>query len=335
LAEGDGRHIIYADVARILAVVGIIAIHVSNEVLQNFANLSFSGRLAADFYSSLVRPSTNLFFMLSGLLILRPSKTPLRDFYIRRFGKVLPPFLFWSVVYYVVANRRTGLSLGGFAASFVTGTVYYHLWFVYVILALYLIAPALMRWAEVSPKTLLLLVPAAYAVRSYIDWEFSSTLGTSHLTEGLFYFVLGWALYSYKLPEVFYKFAAPLFFAAFLFTAAVTYALSGRQNALDMAYFGTMTVNVFFMSVSAFMVIQRAAYPKSHSFVKNIANVSGAAYGVYLVHLLAYMAVWRLGASPYLVHPVVGIPLTVAAIFISSLALVLFFQKIPFLRRLT
>ena len=76
------------------------------------------------------------------------------EFFKRRAGRILIPFLFWSVVYALVwgepvQNFKDLLLNFNYAAG--------HLWFVYMLIGLYLIMPLLSPWAEKVGKRELLV----------------------------------------------------------------------------------------------------------------------------------------------------------------------------------
>lgn len=94
-----------------------------------------------------------LFVMLSGALQLKPSSkqgTALK-FYARRYGRILPPFLIWAAVVFVISSimhkydavRSAGDAVRSFVPYLVTNRINEAYWYVFLIAALYLITPPL------------------------------------------------------------------------------------------------------------------------------------------------------------------------------------------------
>ena len=96
-------------------------------------------------YDSLARSSVPLFVMLSGALLLQPSKVePVRVFLRKRLVRLGLPFIFWGAAYFAwrfLVNHEA-LSASSIIQGILTGP-YYHFWFLYMLFGLYLITPVL------------------------------------------------------------------------------------------------------------------------------------------------------------------------------------------------
>ena len=84
-------------------------------------------------------------FIFTSAYLQFPLHYSTGEFFKKRLLRILPPFLFWSVVYALVwgqpvQNFKDLLLNFNYAAG--------HLWFVYMLIGLYLIMPLLSPWAE-------------------------------------------------------------------------------------------------------------------------------------------------------------------------------------------
>ena len=84
-------------------------------------------------------------FVVASSYLQFPLHYTTGEFFRRRAGRILVPFLFWSVVYALVwgepvQNFKDLLLNFNYAAG--------HLWFVYMLLGIYLLMPLLSPWAE-------------------------------------------------------------------------------------------------------------------------------------------------------------------------------------------
>lgn len=87
-----------------------------------------------------------LFVMLSGALLLGKQES-LKDFFKKRFTRILIPFLIWSIIigfllFYKEHHTLSG-SIGWIVSSTLTKGVIGIYWYVYLIAGLYLITPLL------------------------------------------------------------------------------------------------------------------------------------------------------------------------------------------------
>ena len=94
--------------------------------------------------NSLPRAAVALFIFASAYLQF-PLHYSTGEFFRKRALRILPPFLFWTIVYALVwgepvQNFKDLLLNFNYAAG--------HLWFVYMLIGLYLIMPLLSPWAE-------------------------------------------------------------------------------------------------------------------------------------------------------------------------------------------
>lgn len=116
------KRIVWADIARVLAIFFIVEVHTSN-------SLSIFPRLGVP-----------LFIMLSGMMLL-PKNESYSKFWSKRLLRLLRPWVFWSVIVGMidVLLNKTPLTyfFSYFKVNFATS------WFMPVIFGLYLLTPAL------------------------------------------------------------------------------------------------------------------------------------------------------------------------------------------------
>jgi surface polysaccharide O-acyltransferase-like enzyme len=163
----DGHHLIYGDSIRVVAIFLVIISHVAALIIYRqpitAANMPSWG--LATFLMSVGRPCVPLFVMLSGCLLLNPQKADesIATFFRKRLSKVAIPGILWAVIF--LGWRRWGLkeplSIVQGLQAIVSGTVFAHLWFIYMILGLYVVTPILrpyIRSAKLSNQGYFLAV---------------------------------------------------------------------------------------------------------------------------------------------------------------------------------
>lgn len=193
------------DYLRTLAVFAIIMIHAVPAETLNYRQWLFSAALLPVLLSFV-----GIYFMLSGLFLLESGTEDIPGFYRSRFQTIFVPFAYYSGIYYwyyEIYLRQEPLRwqehLGAFGKGLFMGTIPMtpHLWFMYVIMALYLCAPFLARMMKaMSDKDLKLLLALMVIVQGICTYlpAFGLDLGGSlqyMIFKGWFlYFVLGYAL---------------------------------------------------------------------------------------------------------------------------------------------
>lgn len=137
------EYIPFLDVARVLAVLGVVTIHV-------IAGGVASGEVGIPVVAlnmALVA-AVPVFFMMAGALSLDPRalRRGPADFLRRRGARILPALVVWSLFYVFVVRKGLGgqeFSLDDVLGMLAAGDAYTHLYFLWAIAGLYLITPVL------------------------------------------------------------------------------------------------------------------------------------------------------------------------------------------------
>ena len=86
------------DLIRSVAIIGVILLHSANDLtIQHMSMLEAVRWTTVDVYQSLGRMGVPLFLLLTGALLLQPTKLdePLGAFFRKRLARIGLPFLFW------------------------------------------------------------------------------------------------------------------------------------------------------------------------------------------------------------------------------------------------
>ncbi len=140
------------DILRIFCAYLIVLIHSSIQGSPSWA------------LSSVAIP---LFVMLSGAFILNRKIEPYKTFYFRGIKNLGIPFIAFSIfyiffdwfIYYFNADKfETPPSYWTPIIGLFTGGTFYHMWYMYMLVGLYLAAPVIIRIKEeISPKSYIIL----------------------------------------------------------------------------------------------------------------------------------------------------------------------------------
>ena len=133
----------FADILRTIAIIFVILIHTTCEYLnQSVLGTDVLGYNMALILDSIICIAVALFFMISGCFLIRED-SELNKQHVKRVGKRIFQLLFWTVCYLLfcryVLNWDINLSYS-LKAIFFSNQVT-HLWFMYPLIALYLLCP--------------------------------------------------------------------------------------------------------------------------------------------------------------------------------------------------
>ena len=163
------KRIEFIDWIRVVACLMVMLVHAS----ENFYGADSSGlagnvsmlaneanRFWVSFYDGFVsRAAVPLFMIVSAFLLvpMKPGQT-MTSFYKHRFGRILPPFVFFLLLYTFLPLLWGGMTWEQSLADlkllpFNFPSMAGHLWFMYPLISLYIIIPVVSPWLEkVSAK---------------------------------------------------------------------------------------------------------------------------------------------------------------------------------------
>jgi peptidoglycan/LPS O-acetylase OafA/YrhL len=154
------RHLYEVDVVRILTFACVIGVHTTSHTVAD-DDAGLYGLLA------LLHFTREVFFWLTGFVLslsYLAKPQPLSTFWPKRFLLVGVPYLAWTVIYFLASNiQRNDLGtedIGGLLYRIVTGTGWYHLYFLLVTMQVYLLHPVIMWLVRRTAGHHLLLMTA-------------------------------------------------------------------------------------------------------------------------------------------------------------------------------
>jgi len=287
--------------------------------------------------------------MLSGALLLQPSKfsEPIKVFFKKRLARIALPFIFWGAVYFAwrfFANKEA-LSLNSIGQGILAGP-YYHFWFLYMLVGLYLITPILRvivghaNWKVIRYFFVLWFLGTAIVPLLRLTGTYSLDPNVFVLTGWIGYFLLGTYLPKMKIRPLFLYIFMILGFAwTMIGTYIVTAAIGGT---LGLFFYDYLTFNVILASAALFLLLltisPRHFETRSSPVNRLLHQISVNTLAIYLFHVMILESLQRgyfgFKISVTTMNPAFEIPLITALTFAISLGLVYLLKRIPYLRKL-
>ncbi|MBC7914805.1 MAG: acyltransferase family protein [Pyrinomonadaceae bacterium] len=270
------------DTLRTICASLIVLLHSSNSYLEKgLASNRYDWFFLVD---SCCRISVPIFVLLSGRFLLGRNE-PVGAALNRRFSKIVIPIAFWSFLYLLYQSLGHRITKGNFnldelAIKLIKGKPFDHLWFLYMILGLYFIAPFLnYSIPHISRKGLFKLAFFFTVLGAFLhiyDMMFNNNIFFA-LTSVKF---MGFFLYGYLMKDM-KEVPIKLLFLAFLLSnlsiAAITYFTEIKMNSF-----------YFYSRLSPFVIISALSIYKIFcqlnlrpNFVSKIAYLT---FGINLIH---------------------------------------------------
>lgn len=294
---------LYPDILRTFAAFMVILIHVTS---RYFSTSAYYGRplwWVLVFINEAARIGVPLFFMLSGYLLLSGKDDGILSFYKKRFSKLLLPFLWASVIYYLyyrIAAGQPVFDIAFFDQLFREGTAY-HLWYLYSLAMLYLFIPFLKmivrqcgndRRGLLTLILLLALLTWQTTLKPLLNVIFSGHLYFYMASDGVVgyfgYALLGYILGHYDFPKAVRRIILALGAVSFV----VFPLILGNDIISSGSYIwnGGYTINHYIEAAAVFLFAKElfsARFAAEHPKCAGAASyLSSLTFPVYLIHVL-------------------------------------------------
>lgn len=340
------KQILWIDVIRAIACFMVVFLHAAVPVLHSFNELPLNDWFAGNVYDSLVRVCVPLFFMISGFLLLQKDET-LSIYFAKRFGKLFIPIIFWSLFFVLWTSLVEENSLPSFTdfTSILLTPSYYHLWFLYALIGLYLFLPILRKVVSYSDESMLIyyvgvwfiavsLMPTIEKI-SGIDSRIDLGAASGYIG----FFVLGLLLGKKDVStQSFYK-ALSVFIICVAVTAIGTYDLTAQNNGKFVGdYYEYLSPNVIIAAGACFMMLKYLSGKITSVWgIKVITLISSCSFGIYLVHTV-FIYLLKNGDLGFTFsalsgNPLWAIPLTSLLVFTLSFLSIYLIKKVPYLKQ--
>lgn len=328
------------DLLRVIAIYMVMQIHTGEfeYIGTDGSVLHTSGSWAVGWTNSLLRVCVPLFVMISGFFLFPVGDE--RKFFRKRFTRVLIPFVVWCVVYSfyyyaqgAISLQTAFLNVAKIAVNY--GTEVGHLWFVYMLMAIYLIAPVLSPWIVSASRKSMELFLALWGITlllPFIHLFFSAVWGECYwnATPTLYYFsgFIGYAVLAAYIRRFWMApslridwLAIGLVVVGYIATAGgFLYRLGYEHSVKSLELTWNFTVlNVAVMTAGLFLLFRNIHGSESRVW-RWIDDLSRMSYGMYLAHIIVLNAVHS-HLAPLLGNAFVRIPtIALTTFFITYLA---------------
>lgn len=264
------------------AILAVISIHVSAYFTKmDSINALTLVYMTIDAVSQFAVPA---FIFISGFVLYNKynSNFDLKQFYLKRYKTIIPPYIIFSTFYIVVKlpvakmlHRTIDMDI---LHMYLTGNALFHMWFFMLIIQLYILYPLILKIYNYSNNKSLAL--------SFI---LSVLLSEYEVTSYLFYFVLGMYLNNHYKNLLIHKnyIVIPIFLIG---TVTQIYVYMDMYFSYELLMhipkyiINTVTVVYFTVIFLVLLEISHSLYNSKK--LKSIDNLGSYSFAIYLIHAL-------------------------------------------------
>lgn len=284
------------DFARVAGMIAVVAAHVFAPAIRfDVEDQNSPAWLAAMGISAVCRFCVPLFVIISGALLLAPhaGRRP-AEFYRRRLHRIGIPLAVWCAFYLALRYATADDGLTGLNAlrEILTGGVYYHLYFLFVLAGLYAITPFLRVIVLHASERMLLAFVVVLLALGALDQAAVVLLETGHgnaATEFLpyaGYFVGGLLVARLPLTPRLIRTGAAAMAAGIALTTVGGWALYSGLGSVYVEYVLLPLSPTVMLTAFGAVILLRALAVRAPRLTgsRTITRLSALSFGVYLVH---------------------------------------------------
>lgn len=331
------KRICYIDVLRIIAIFGVIMIHVSSEAWYN-ENINLNWALNNS-VNALVQWGAALFIVISGAVQLDNDKFTIKTMLTKYIPRILLTLILWHFIYYFWQCREfSGARVLDAIKRFFIGKSWAHLWYLYLLIGLYVFTPILKKLVKNLSKsefTYLLvlgfiftsLLPTIENFSNINIMKYIMPYKVFTVSIYIFYYLLGNYLKKYDIKKPYLIFIISIL--GLISSGILSYYKAKAINA-PFSYAGLANIFSVLFIISVFQICKNKYKDKENMVITLMGKLT---FGVYLIHFIIEKTLVYKGLNPNMINPIVGNIIVTIVVFISSYLLSYIMSKIPIIKK--
>ena len=279
----------------------------------------------------------SMFVMISGVVFLSKSEKELsiRKIWTKNIKKLLIIYVIWSSIYAVQPTINNYIKYGivfnlkSFMKLVIKGE--FHLWFLWMIMAVYAIAPILKVISanrKILQYFLLLSLICTFIIPGFLEFKefsiFQDVWNNCH-----WYFTLGfscWFLYGYYLHSVELNIKHEIvIYVLGLFAMIISIIFRVRNVEFFMSFLKLLYTTALFV-VTKYRITPLWKKTKLLTFFVDLS------LGVYLIHALCIDILSKIGITPIFIYCPFGILIKAVLVLMMSCLSIFLIKRIPLIK---
>ncbi|CAI1596104.1 acyltransferase [Serratia proteamaculans] len=303
------------ELLRVCACVMVVLVHVSKWIMPR--STSGSEFLIGNFINSFSLICVPLFVIISGYFVLNNTRnTDIKTFYTKYFFNIVVPVVAYSLFYIIYSLYKVKVfhegSVKDVIYTLAMGKPYYHLWYMYMLIGLYLLVPFIIKAFDGYEDKVIFyasgyfLAMAAVSSAWYYVFEVKKFWPLDFVTY-LGYFIFGMYLARKTNPTSRYLNLGMYFFASagILILSTKTYHLAANHSYF-FSYVSVLTI----VSAIGFFNFIRALKINANPVLSFASKYS---FRVYLVHAFFLDIIFSIFGNDPWIHSIPLISILVIA----------------------
>lgn len=327
------------DTLRTIATFLVILLHVSaNYVLDADYNSDYHFSFwVANIVESFTRICVPLFVLISGMFLVG-RKESFKKSYEKRTSRILIPLVAWTVIYLIFSAAfqyfgHQSVDYEAILASLILGRPYYHMWYLYMLIGLYIIVPILNHSIIFISRKTQWIITISLLIFGMFNYSYDFYLGNREFFLLWFVNYLGYFMLGYLLKDYYKKISLTILLTIYILSSLMIAVLSFyTMKYFDNSYFyGNLTPFVILGSVSIYKIFHQVDIKQNI-----LSKISYLTLGIYLIHagvLVTFDSILKILNFNTLDNPVFGIPVKFSVVVLVSGIIAYILNSSTYLKR--
>ena len=291
------KKLLWVDILKIIGMVGVIIIHIIGNTIATLG-LTGANETIFNIIGNVCSFTLTLFVLVSGMLLLNKDINFKKVFfkYIKRillvliiFGSI---FIFLEEYFY---SKTINVNLFFIIIKRIfTGYIWDHMWYLYLMVALYLITPVLIKWIKHTSKKEQLFFLSILYVFTILSNEISNIIGFKIAfyipisTVFVFVYLLGNYIYNVELSK-----KTRFLLYAFGIISMLIIILLTYFNKCNYIIGYTSSLYII-VATSIFCFFKNKKITTNKFFINVIKKLGECSFGIYIIHQFFINIIFKL-----------------------------------------
>jgi surface polysaccharide O-acyltransferase-like enzyme len=328
------------DTLRTIATLLVILLHISaGYVITGKNDLVFDTSFwIGNIVDSFSRICVPLFVLMSGMFLVGRNES-FKQSYQKRASRILIPLISWTIIYIVYRVAipfitDNPIDIKTLLVTVISGRPYYHMWYLFMIIGLYLITPILNNSISYVSRNTLWTVAILLLLFGMLNSGYDKILNNKvsfilWFINYLGYFILGYLIKDSKRSFSFLALSSAYIISSILIAVLSLYTIK-QYNSLY--FYGYLTPFVIIGSLSFYKFFHQLKLGRNV-----FSKISHLTLGIYLIHA-GVLHVLNLGLSMLDINifnnSIIGIPMKFCITFFISLIAAWIISKVKYIRNI-
>jgi surface polysaccharide O-acyltransferase-like enzyme len=327
------------DTLRTIATLMVVLLHVSSNYVEkglssNDYDISF---LIGNIIDSFCRICVPLFVLISGRFLIGRKESIVTSFK-KRVSRILVLIIVWSIIYLFYRSILEYLEYDSLNSSVLLkdvlrGSPFYHLWYLFMIIGMYLITPILNNQIEKILRKKIWFIALGFMIFGIINNIFKIT-GYNPIFILWFINYLGYYIIGYLMKDSSIKISPLILLLIYILSSFLIFTLTIYTVKIyhNIYFYGYLSPFVIFGSLSIYKLFCQIKMDENI-----LSRITHLTLGIYLIHA-GILDLFNLGLMKLDFHffdnAIIGIPFKFILVSLVSIISVSIIYKVKYLRKI-